>query len=103
MKRFLLDTHVVIWALSKRSRLSARTLRILDEGTNVGVTNVGECWRMLVTMLGSGLPFPVTARGDRREPIYRDDTDRRTHNTSIATPSQANVGVRSPISRHREG
>ena len=31
MKRYLLDTHVLIWALTRRSKLKPHTLRILQQ------------------------------------------------------------------------
>ena len=56
MKRYLLDTHVVIWALSKRSRLSARTLRILDEEeVHISALSV---WEMLSKHQSRKLPLP---------------------------------------------
>lgn len=42
---YLLDTHVVVWALTRPSRLSARTLRILDaEAIHISALSV---WEML--------------------------------------------------------
>ena len=56
MKRYLLDTHVVIWALSKRSRLSAQTLRILDEeDVHISALSV---WEMLSKHQSRKLPLP---------------------------------------------
>jgi len=56
VKRYLLDTHVVIWALSKRSRLSARTLRILDEEeVHISALSV---WEMLSKHQSRKLPLP---------------------------------------------
>ena len=57
MKRYLLDTHVVIWALSKRSRLSAQTLRILDEeDVHISALSV---WEMLSKHQSRKLPLPL--------------------------------------------
>ena len=57
MKRYLLDTHVVIWALSKRSRLSAQTLRILDEEeVHISALSV---WEMLSKHQSRKLPLPL--------------------------------------------
>ena len=59
MKRYLLDTHVVIWALSKRSRLAPRTLRILDEEEiHVSALSV---WEILSKQQRRQLPLPVAA------------------------------------------
>jgi len=56
VKRYLLDTHVVIWALSKRSRLSARTLRILDEEeVHISALSV---WEILSKHQSRKLPLP---------------------------------------------
>ena len=57
MKRYLLDTHVVIWALSKRSRLSAQTLRILDE-EDVYISAL-SVWEMLSKHQSRKLPLPL--------------------------------------------
>jgi PIN domain nuclease of toxin-antitoxin system len=45
VKRYLLDTHVVIWALTKRKRLGARTLRILEE-EEIHISSL-SIWEML--------------------------------------------------------
>lgn len=56
MKRYLLDTHVVVWALGKRSRLSAQTLRILDEEEiHISALSV---WEMLSKHQSRKLPLP---------------------------------------------
>jgi PIN domain nuclease of toxin-antitoxin system len=45
MKRYLLDTHVVIWALTRPNKLASRTLRILEE--EVVCISALSIWEML--------------------------------------------------------
>jgi PIN domain nuclease of toxin-antitoxin system len=45
VRRYLLDTHVVVWALTRPSRLAPRTLRILEQ--EVVCISALSVWEML--------------------------------------------------------
>lgn len=56
MKRYLLDTHVVVWALADPRRLAPRTQRILDhEPVFVSALSV---WEMLLKQAQGRLTLP---------------------------------------------
>lgn len=56
MKRYLLDTHILIWALTQPRRLSTRARQVLeDEDVHVSVLSL---WEMLVKQERRRLPLP---------------------------------------------
>ncbi|MBA3597534.1 MAG: type II toxin-antitoxin system VapC family toxin [Methylibium sp.] len=56
MKRYLLDTHILIWALTQPRRLSTRARQVLEyEDVHVSVLSL---WEMLVKQERRRLPLP---------------------------------------------
>lgn len=56
MKRYLLDTHILIWALTEPRRLSTRVRHLLEhEDVHVSVLSL---WEMLVKQERRRLPLP---------------------------------------------
>ena len=60
MMTFLLDTHVFLWALGERTKLSKRvTALILEEGTDLVVSSA-SLWEIALKVQARKLELPVT-------------------------------------------
>jgi PIN domain nuclease of toxin-antitoxin system len=46
--RFLLDTHVFLWAIAEPSRLSDRVRRWLDDGDNEAWVSIASVWEIAI-------------------------------------------------------
>jgi PIN domain nuclease of toxin-antitoxin system len=62
--RLLLDTHVAVWAVAQRERLSAETLSLIADPTNDVCVSVVSLWEVGIKFAlgrpGDPMPFSAT-------------------------------------------
>jgi len=57
-RRYLLDTHALLWWLSNPKRLSAKARRVLTAGENTVFVSAAAAWEMSIKRALGRLDFP---------------------------------------------
>ena len=59
--KLLLDTHVLLWAIDRPSRLSAAARKALEDPSNALYVSVASIWEIVLKFQAGKLRFPASA------------------------------------------